>query len=268
MGPCPILFHKTVLLTLACALILLFENSIALAQVTTDAGLNDLVILDPGEHERGLPAVVLGESDSGTTVEIAPKVHVHRFYYSGDKIFQGPIIQGGPTVLVVSHPKTGQKLYVNVVLPAGAPRIAYTKNTITYIYGNHRSEIKFRSFPFDPCVAIIKHSSGKGAVVTVVDASQAIRKHLGQTLTQSETINAAKDLTAGGGKLIKGTATTIGEASTRGADTIKQLAQLIPGIAYLSSKADERPQQQYEAGIRAATRTNELTEAPFVRTNR
>ncbi len=38
-------------------------------------------------------------------VDIAPTVHVHRYYYSGDKEIQGPIINGGPTVVVAITPK-------------------------------------------------------------------------------------------------------------------------------------------------------------------
>ena len=122
----------------------------ARAADNSDAGLNNLVILDPGKHERGLPAVEVKPSPNGLQVEVPPTVHVHRYYYSGDKIYQGPIIQGGPIVIVAKHPKTGVQMNVNAVLPPGAPRIAYTRNSITYVYPDQRVEVKFRHFPFDP----------------------------------------------------------------------------------------------------------------------
>ena len=88
------------------------------------SGLNELVVYDPGTHERGLPAVQLMPNNCGNLgVEIPPAVHVHRYYYNGDKEFQGPIIQGGPTIVVANHPDNpGCTLYIRVNLPSGAPR--------------------------------------------------------------------------------------------------------------------------------------------------
>lgn len=238
------------------------------AQYTTESGLNDLVILDPAQHERGLPAVILTYMNDHPEVAIPPTVHVHRYYYSGDKVFQGPILQGGPIVLVAGHPKTGCQMYINVVLPPGAPRIAHTKNSIRYLYGDKRVEVKFQHFPFDPCVAVVKHHSGKGMGVAIRDRSELVQEHVHESLQNSETVNAVRDLAAGGHNLVKGAAATIGTMSTRGADGIKQLAKMIPGVTYLSSKAEQMPQQKYESTLRVAERQQEIDEPPFVRTNR
>ncbi len=160
-----------------------------LRQVTTEAGLNDLVIMDPGKHERGLPAVLVTYMNEHPEIEIPPTLHVHRYYYSGDKIFQGPIIQGGPTVVVASHPKTGQRMYIDVVLPAGTPRIQYTGNAITYIYNatRRRVEIKFQHFPFRSGVAVVKHHSGKGLNVAIRDKRQQVGDHVKETMQNSQT---------------------------------------------------------------------------------
>lgn len=238
------------------------------AQYTTEAGLNDLVILDPAQHERGLPAVILTYMNEHPEVEIPPTVHVHRFYYSGDKVFQGPILQGGPIVLVARHPKTGCQMYIDVVLPAGAPRIAHTKNSIRYLYGDKRVEVKFQHFPFDPCVAVVKHHSGKGIGIAIRDGSEVVQEHVHESLQNSETVNAVKDLAAGGHNLVKGAAATIGTISTRSADGIRHLAKMIPGVNYLAGKADQKPQQEYESTLRIAERIQERDEPPFVRTNR
>jgi hypothetical protein len=95
-------------------------------------GLHDLVVYDPGVHQQGLPSPQFKKSGKGLTVEIPPAVHVHRYYYSGDKEIQGPLIRGGPTVVVANHPKTGERMYIDVMLPAGAPTIVYNKSGITY----------------------------------------------------------------------------------------------------------------------------------------
>jgi len=71
------------------------------------SGLNQLVVIHPGAHERGLPAVRLVPTTDGTVkVDVPRTIHVHRYYYDGDKEYQGPIIQGGPTVVVANHPKS------------------------------------------------------------------------------------------------------------------------------------------------------------------
>jgi len=106
-----------------------------------EPGFNELIIIDPGVEENGLPApnVVNGH------VEIPPTLHVHPYYYSGDKEYQGPIINGGPTIVVANNPKSGEKRYVDVVLPQGAPLIAYTSKSITYIYKDRRVVITFNA---------------------------------------------------------------------------------------------------------------------------
>ncbi len=238
------------------------------AQETTEAGLNDLVILDPGKHERGLPAVVLEAIEGGQQIDIPPKVHVHRYYYSGDKVFQGPILQGGPTMVVASHPKTGERMYINAVLPPGAPRIAYTKASITYVYTDRRVEIQFRGFPHDPCVAIVKHHSGKGMVRSVRDAHVNLREHVSETMRNSPLVNSVKETASGGADLVQGAKTAVGEIAVTGADSIKTLSSLIPGVTYLKSLSEQRPQQEYESVIERAATKAERQEIPFVRTNR
>ena len=107
------------------------------------SGLNHLAIYDPGTHERGIPAVILEEIGGQLAVDIPPMVHVHRYYYSGDKEIQGPIINGGPTIVVANHPRTGNRMYIDVVLPAGATKVAYNVHGITYVFDEQRVGIHF-----------------------------------------------------------------------------------------------------------------------------
>jgi len=233
----------------------------------TSAGLNDLVILDPGKHERGLPAVELQYHADGPHVDIPPTVHVHRYYYSGDKTFQGPIIQGGPTVVVASHPKSGVQMNIDVVLPPGAPRIAYSGHSITYIYPDQRVEIKFQHFPFDPCVAVVKHHHGKGLRQRVDETRQDTREHLKESLVNSQVVHAATEVGSEGGQVVKGVAASIGELSAKGADALKTLSNMIPGVVYLKSKGEQRAQQAYESSVEHAQLKKEYHEPDFVRTN-
>ncbi len=100
----------------------------------------EIEVLDPGVDSNGNPAVVL--KDDGT-VDIPPVVLVHRYYYSGDRSFQGPMLPGGPSILVLNHPKNGERVYVSAQMMPGAPRITYTKKGITYQYPNHAIMLRF-----------------------------------------------------------------------------------------------------------------------------
>lgn len=238
----------------------------AWAQRTTDAGLNDLVILDPDAHDRGLPAVELS-GIGGQEIDIPPTVHVHRYYYSGDKVYQGPILQGGPTIVVASHPKTGERMYIDVVLPAGAPRIAYTKHTISYIYNDRRVEVKFQHFPFDPCVAVVKHHHGKGFTQSLRDTRERVGDRVQERLSSSQVVHSATELGSEGGQFVSGVATSLREISAQGTDTLKTLSNMIPGVVYLKSKAEYKHQQAYERSVEHAQLKNEHHEINFVRTN-
>ena len=82
----------------------------------------ELEILDPNADPTGRPAVrvspVIGP-DGQAQIEIPPTILVHRFYYTGDRSFQGPMLPGGPTVVVVNHPADGERIYLEVqMLPA------------------------------------------------------------------------------------------------------------------------------------------------------
>ncbi|MEQ1903465.1 MAG: hypothetical protein ABL888_04715 [Pirellulaceae bacterium] len=113
----------------------------------------EIEVLDPGVDSLGNPAVQL---QANGEVEIPPVVLVHRYYYSGDRSFQGPLLPGGPSILVVNHPKTGERIYVPAQMMPGAPRVTYTKRGITYQYEKHAVMLQF-GIKGDPC---IKYRSG------------------------------------------------------------------------------------------------------------
>ena len=93
------------LFALACS-----AGSSAIAEHNLSPGLHDIVVYDAGAHAQGLPGINFREAGDGLKVDIPPAVHVHRYYYSGDKEIQGPIVAGGPTIVVAKHPKTGQQI--------------------------------------------------------------------------------------------------------------------------------------------------------------
>ncbi len=249
-------------------LVACLQTSPAAAVEPTAAGLHDIVVFDPGAHERGLPAVELDPHGKGLKVEIPPAVHVHRYYYSGDKEIQGPIITGGPTVVVASHPKTGEKMYIDVVLPAGAPRIAYNKHSITYVYPHQRVEVKFQSWPFDSRKAVVKHHSGKGFSRKIHDAHQHVKQHVHDHFSESQVAQSVKQASSNAGELAKGAGETFGSLAKQGVDGIDSLISAIPGVNYLRSRADQQGERQRLTELQEADRLKQLNAPQFQPTNR
>lgn len=63
-----------------------------------------------------------------------PQVIRHTYYYNGDRKIQGPMLRGGPTIVRVTHPRTGAVCDICLNLPRGAPTIKYTDDDIQYCY--------------------------------------------------------------------------------------------------------------------------------------
>lgn len=103
----------------------------------------EIEILDPGVDPTGKPAVLIRPGLAGQVVDIPPAVIVHRFYYTGDRTFQGPMLPGGPTIVAVNHPATLERVYVPVTMPPGAPRVTYTAHAIRYDYGPQSVTLRF-----------------------------------------------------------------------------------------------------------------------------
>ncbi|MFO0899242.1 MAG: hypothetical protein U0836_17600 [Pirellulales bacterium] len=96
----------------------------------------EIEVLDPNADPLGRPAVKLEHGEHGQLeVDIPPTVLVHRYYYSGNRSFQAQFLPGGPTIIAVSHPRSGERCYLDAQMPPGAPRVTYTEHSIDYDYG-------------------------------------------------------------------------------------------------------------------------------------
>ena len=103
--------------------------------VTTVPPIDELEILDPRVDPEGKArALILPGTNGLPQVEVPPTVIVHRYYYTGDRDFQGPMLPGGPVIITVNSPATGERIYVEALLPPGAPRITYRRHRIVYEY--------------------------------------------------------------------------------------------------------------------------------------
>jgi hypothetical protein len=106
---------------------------------------DEIEVLDPGVDPVGNPKALFvpGPVPGTTGVTIPPTVVVHKFYYTSTRSFQGPMLPGGPSIVVVNHPRTGEQLYLEVQLLPGAPRVCYTDCSIEYDYGHKGITIHF-----------------------------------------------------------------------------------------------------------------------------
>lgn len=107
---------------------------------------DEIELLDPNADPLGRPAVELHDTAHGLQVDIPPAVLVHKYYYTGDRSFQAQMLPGGPSIIVVNHPKTGERCYIEAQMLPGAPRVTYTSSCIEYDYGENGITVHFGLF--------------------------------------------------------------------------------------------------------------------------
>ncbi|MBI5759406.1 MAG: hypothetical protein HZA46_12880 [Planctomycetales bacterium] len=238
----------------------------AIAVEPREPGLNELVIYDPGVHERGLPAVNFVPSEDGMKVDIPPIVHVHRFYYSGNKEYQGPLIAGGPTIVVANHPKTGERMYIDVMLPPGAPIIEYDDHSITYAFPDRRVHLCFSSCENEKVT--VTYLSGKGIVRKLKEHRDQHNEKVKAARERSPLTKAVKDIAADGRKVAKGAVTVAGGAIIATVETTTKVVRVVPGVQFLQSLSDQSTERQELESVRQAGNRMRAEEIQTVRTVR
>jgi hypothetical protein len=233
----------------------------------TVPGLHELVVIEPQVHERGLPAARLVPADCGDlAVDIPPAVHVHRYYFNGVKQFQGPIIQGGPTIVVARHPVSNQKMYVDTSLPPGAPKIIHDASSITYLYPDQRVILKFAKR--HSCSVVVEYARGRGLARRCQELHQSVKEAAGRALKRSPLVESIKQSAAGGRELIAGAAGGAQTAFARMIDSARQAAGMLPGVESLRSYGEDSPVRRELESLRAAGARKTRSLTPDFPTNR
>ena len=231
-----------------------------------EPGLSELVILDPGADDRGLPGVEPVRTVDGVEIEIPPTIHVHRYYYSGNKEYQGPIIDGGPTVVVANNPFSGEKIYIDVMLPAGAPVIAYDKLSIKYIYPNRRVCISFDPLIHDK--VHVTYLTGQGLARKARERRGIVRANTRTAIQQSALLNACHELADDSVNIAKGAVGVVGTAATITVDTTRKVVNIIPGVQVLKSMGEQHRERARLEGLRQAGEDLQRQEIEYVETIR
>ena len=234
----------------------------------------EIEVLDPNVDPRGNPAVVTRPAtlltpsgpDARVLVDIPPTVLVHRYYYTGDRSFQARLLPGGPCVVVVSHPKSGERLYIPVQFPPGAPRVTYTSDSIEYDYGTQAVTIHFSCFVHCPpkvtyrqgvpCIRRVEH--------VVVSTRDATRNLLNRTA-----IPTCADKAASGTKSFVNT--TVDRVNTLGKMVLSWPVALIRatplGNFFTESPADQATKSRNSMTNRAQNQLIRQEDA-YIKTNR
>ena len=229
----------------------------------------EIEVLDPGVDPKGNPAVIVKRDDPHgdlAKVDIPPVILVHRFYYTGDRSFQGPMLPGGPSIAVLNHPQTGERCYIPLQMMPGAPRVTYSKHGIEYDYGAHATTICFSGWSGKPS---IKYRSGKtwtqkaAALVHAEELKDCVHKvseHCAESCARSATI-------------MKGAAVQVGGAAKTASLPVTNTLQIMPfGKRLFSGDTGDRLAQRAaehdrEHAIRKVQRENESDQFDY-KTNR
>ena len=232
------------------------------AQEPREPGFNELLVIDPAVQENGLPTAIV----DGGNVEIPPTLHVHPYYYCGDKEYQAQILNGGPTIIVANHPKTGDKLYIDAVLPAGAPVIAYNSHSITYIYQDRRVFIEFP--PLCKHKAVVKYVSGRGLIRETNEQIAETKEDIRDASRRSKLVTELGEFKSDAGNVAKG---TVGAAMTTGAvfvERTRAVTNVLPGVAALKSAGKKAAERGAMEEVRQAGRAKLREESATIRTVR
>ncbi len=221
----------------------------------------EIEVLDPNADPLGRPAVELTRDENGRmTIDIPPVVLVHRYYFTGERSFQAQLLPGGPTIVVANHPRTGERTYIDVQMPPGAPRVTYTDHAIEYDFGRTGVSVCF-GLVGNPTVKYRSGPSIADRVSTMLHVDAL--KENAQT-TQERLKNSAERTRM----MANGAAATVGEAAGRVLDPAKGMLESLPfgKIVFdptrgdkLVQKADQHKREHEIKRIEKQRRYDEMT---------
>lgn len=234
----------------------------AYGQEPREPGFNELVVIDPAVQENGLPIPIV----QGGQVEIPQTLHVHPYYYCGDKEYQAQILNGGPTIIVANHPKTGDKLYIDAVLPAGAPVIAYNAYSITYVYFDRRVVIEFP--PLRRHKAVVRYVSGRGIGRDVQDHVTQVSASIQDHKKKSKLVTELGELKSDATNITKGTFGIAGSTAAILVERTRAVTRVLPGVAALKSAGQQAEERGALEEVRQSGIERLRNETKTIRTNR
>jgi hypothetical protein len=228
-----------------------------------DGGLNELVIYLSSDHPRGVPNVEFRQIETDLRrmrIEIPPAVHVHRYYYNGNKEFQGPLVVGGPTVIVANHPKTNERLYIEAQLPAGAPVISYNRDSITYVFQEKRVEISFSAHHTEKYRVSYQGTRG---IRTLHERGRALADRREERRETSQFRRSFTTANQGLRDMSRGLAAGAGDVVARGGQAVGQAFTLVPGVRALQDRGRQVESDRATLRFRSAVERNRVDDLQY-----
>ncbi len=216
----------------------------------------EIELLDPNVDPLGRPTVKVSQvvgPDGLARIDIPPAVLVHKFYYTGDRSFQGPMLPGGPTVVVLNHPADGERLYIEMQMPPGAPRIIYTRNSVEYNYGVQSIILSFGPHG-RPKITMRQGVSG---LMEARIARDQARQNASRFIARTGLPEARRKVREQAQNVARSAADRIHDVGKAAVTPVIQLAKLIPGINLLTSNPEQSVENERDSLVkRAGTELN------------
>lgn len=233
----------------ACAGLMLFSSAVAIQTAAfqsaaiqaepRESGFDELVVYPPGTMDRDIPGIdLVRDPDLGWQADIQPTLHVHRYYYNGDKEYQSKLLQAGPTIISVCHPRTGKRLYAQVNLPSGAPIIVYEEDSLTYVYTKTRVVLSFKGH--DGCEEVVMtYKNGRGLFRVKHEHAAKVAKKHEESCSRISLNRTVKDAAKSVQTTVKGAAGAVTEATSTVVTGVKGTFNMLPGIQQLQGCGKE-----------------------------
>ena len=220
---------------------------------------DELTVLDPASNSEPKPTpIVYQVPGAGQRVDIPPTVIIHNFYYSGDRDFRGPWLPGGPSILVVNHPLTAERQYLEVQMLPGSPRITYRKHYIDYDFGESRIRVRFLH-PLKPhACPTVNYVHGKNFKDTVGSHASATGGHFVQWTKRTGVPHAVKHVAHGTVELLDTSADRIRQAGTIAVTPAIRIMESTPIGGLLVSSPEEQAARERDREVQEAQRQNEI----------
>jgi hypothetical protein len=232
--------------------------------------LDEVTVIDPRVDSEGRPrAIVRDSARGGKIVDIPPAVIVHKYYYTGDRDFQGPLRPGGPSIIVVSHPVSGSRMYVEAQMLPGAPRITYRRDYIDYDFGEKAIRIHFGHLGAlghagEPTVS---YQHGKSLTKKIAEARIKARNGTRHWIVRTGLPHAVRSIGRGAFNVVDATADGIHKVGAIVVSPVTQIIDATPVGSIVHASAEERAIQERDAAVtRAETEAERFSQ--FIPTNR
>jgi hypothetical protein len=213
-------------------------------RLTAEARLAAQQRIHPAQAASRPPAA----DRASLAVEIPPVALVHRYYYSGDRSFQGPMLPGGPSILVMNHPRTNERIYLDVMMLPGAPRVTYRRHSIEYDYGAQAMTITFGPHG-RPSVT---YRNGVPLIVTARRATAHLGRSTSDMVQRTGIPSAGRQVAAGVKNVAETTADRVHDAGKAVVAPIVGAIKSTPLANVLTSSAEDRAAHIRDAAVQQA----------------